>query len=249
MALSPAESKYYSSSLALPNTKYPLRPKGGSVQMERKMRKVIGTSLYASQMLPTRPLSPGMDHKITEQLFKHPEDRHYQPSQEPSQEKQQDHHHHHHHHHQQQQQKHDTSIKPLSSSSSSPSSLSSTKIQPIAVSSTPKIPLPERPRYRLHDGPPFANGTLHMGHFLNKALKDFANRYKLARGYTLEFYPGWDTHGLPIELKAIEATRKTNKPKKGKSKQSEQEQLHKQKEAMDAAAAAAALAAVGMFDL
>jgi isoleucyl-tRNA synthetase len=53
-----------------------------------------------------------------------------------------------------------------------------------------------------------------MGHFLNKTLKDIANRYKLSRGYRVEFYPGWDCHGLPIELKAIEATLGKSKPKK-----------------------------------
>ncbi|TMW69543.1 hypothetical protein Poli38472_001699 [Pythium oligandrum] len=56
----------------------------------------------------------------------------------------------------------------------------------------------------LHDGPPFANGTLHMGHFLNKVLKDIINRYKLMRGYRIEYVPGWDCHGLPIEMKALE---------------------------------------------
>ncbi|KAJ0398745.1 hypothetical protein P43SY_009813 [Pythium insidiosum] len=56
----------------------------------------------------------------------------------------------------------------------------------------------------LHDGPPFANGSLHMGHFLNKVLKDIINRYKLLRGHRIEYVPGWDCHGLPIEIKALE---------------------------------------------
>ncbi|MGL5041659.1 MAG: isoleucine--tRNA ligase [Culicoidibacterales bacterium] len=51
----------------------------------------------------------------------------------------------------------------------------------------------------LHDGPPYANGSLHMGHALNKILKDFINRYKLMQGYKINYIPGWDTHGLPIE--------------------------------------------------
>src|SRR5699024_6344733 len=51
----------------------------------------------------------------------------------------------------------------------------------------------------LHDGPPFANGDLHMGHALNKVLKDFINRYKSMSGFCAPYVPGWDTHGLPIE--------------------------------------------------
>ena len=54
----------------------------------------------------------------------------------------------------------------------------------------------------LHDGPPYANGEPHMGHVLNKVLKDVINRYKLMRGYRVCYQPGWDCHGLPIELKA-----------------------------------------------
>ena len=54
----------------------------------------------------------------------------------------------------------------------------------------------------LHDGPPYANGEPHMGHALNKILKDIVNRYKLLRGYKVKYRPGWDCHGLPIELKA-----------------------------------------------
>ena len=56
--------------------------------------------------------------------------------------------------------------------------------------------------FTLHDGPPYANGAPHMGHVLNKVLKDIVNRYKLMRGYGLAYRPGWDCHGLPIELKA-----------------------------------------------
>ena len=57
----------------------------------------------------------------------------------------------------------------------------------------------DRPLFVLHDGPPFANGHLHMGHALNKILKDFIVRYKSMSGYCAPFVPGWDTHGLPIE--------------------------------------------------
>ena len=56
----------------------------------------------------------------------------------------------------------------------------------------------------LHDGPPYANGDLHVGHALNKILKDITCRVQLARGKRIEYVPSWDCHGLPIELKAIE---------------------------------------------
>ena len=53
----------------------------------------------------------------------------------------------------------------------------------------------------LHDGPPFTNGDLHLGHALNKTLKDTILRYKWMRGMNAPFIPGWDSHGLPIEHK------------------------------------------------
>ena len=53
--------------------------------------------------------------------------------------------------------------------------------------------------YTLHDGPPYANGNIHLGHALNKILKDFVVRYKNMTGYKSVYIPGWDTHGLPIE--------------------------------------------------
>lgn len=55
----------------------------------------------------------------------------------------------------------------------------------------------------LHDGPPYANGELHMGHALNKILKDFINRFQLSQGKAIFYKPGWDCHGLPIEMKAL----------------------------------------------
>ena len=58
--------------------------------------------------------------------------------------------------------------------------------------------------YVLHDGPPYANGSLHMGHLLNKTLKDIGNRYQLLNGKRIDYIPGWDCHGLPIELKALQ---------------------------------------------
>ena len=51
----------------------------------------------------------------------------------------------------------------------------------------------------LHDGPPYANGPIHMGHAFNKIIKDFINRSKMMEGYYVEYIPGWDAHGLPIE--------------------------------------------------
>lgn len=56
-------------------------------------------------------------------------------------------------------------------------------------------------KFVLHDGPPYANGDLHIGHALNKILKDFINRYQIMKGSKVKFVPGWDCHGLPIELK------------------------------------------------
>ncbi len=59
-----------------------------------------------------------------------------------------------------------------------------------------------KPLYVLHDGPPYANGNIHLGTALNKVLKDFIVRYKNMSGFKAPFVPGWDTHGLPTELKA-----------------------------------------------
>jgi len=56
-----------------------------------------------------------------------------------------------------------------------------------------------KPTYMLHDGPPYANGDIHLGHALNKILKDFIIRYKNMSGFYAPYIPGWDTHGLPIE--------------------------------------------------
>ncbi len=59
-----------------------------------------------------------------------------------------------------------------------------------------------KPLFILHDGPPYANGDIHIGHALNKTLKDFIVRYKNMTGFKSPYVPGWDTHGLPTELKA-----------------------------------------------
>jgi isoleucyl-tRNA synthetase len=60
-----------------------------------------------------------------------------------------------------------------------------------------------KPKYILHDGPPYANGNIHLGHVLNKVLKDIINRYHTMAGYDVPYVPGWDTHGLPIEQQVI----------------------------------------------
>lgn len=57
--------------------------------------------------------------------------------------------------------------------------------------------------YVLHDGPPYANGNIHIGHALNKILKDFVVRYKSMSGFYTRYVPGWDTHGLPIETALV----------------------------------------------
>jgi isoleucyl-tRNA synthetase len=59
-------------------------------------------------------------------------------------------------------------------------------------------------RFVLHDGPPYANGSLHCGHALNKILKDFINRKQALNGRQVHYIPGWDCHGLPIELKVLQ---------------------------------------------
>ena len=61
------------------------------------------------------------------------------------------------------------------------------------------------PTFTLHDGPPYANGDLHIGHALNKILKDFVNRYEALEGKRVRYVPGWDCHGLPIELKVLQS--------------------------------------------
>src|SRR6266545_439866 len=56
-----------------------------------------------------------------------------------------------------------------------------------------------RPRFLLHDGPPYANGNIHLGHVMNKSLKDFIARSRAMMGFDAPYVPGWDCHGLPIE--------------------------------------------------
>ncbi|WP_070887193.1 isoleucine--tRNA ligase [Pseudomonas argentinensis] len=68
-----------------------------------------------------------------------------------------------------------------------------------------------RPKFVLHDGPPYANGSIHIGHALNKILKDIITRSKTMAGYDAPYVPGWDCHGLPIEHK-VETTFGKNQP-------------------------------------
>jgi isoleucyl-tRNA synthetase len=67
------------------------------------------------------------------------------------------------------------------------------------------------PKFILHDGPPFANGDIHLGHVLNKVLKDIVVRYKTLRGYDAPYITGWDCHGLPIEHAVTKELRKQTK--------------------------------------
>ena len=68
-----------------------------------------------------------------------------------------------------------------------------------------------KPRFSLHDGPPFSNGALHMGHALNKSLKDIIIRSKAMSGYYTPYIPGWDNHGMPIESAIIKQNRLNRK--------------------------------------
>ena len=72
------------------------------------------------------------------------------------------------------------------------------------------------PLYILHDGPPYANGDIHMGHVINKVLKDLVVKYKTMAGFDAPYVPGWDCHGLPIESKVMtelgEKVRQMSKP-------------------------------------
>jgi len=94
----------------------------------------------------------------------------------------------------------------------------------------------------LHDGPPFANGQLHLGHFLNKVLKDFINRYQMLKGNRVEFIPGWDCHGLPIEVKAIELLQQQRQQATAASSEDKGKSGKKKSGKQSASAAAAAAA-------
>ncbi|MEE8084002.1 MAG: class I tRNA ligase family protein, partial [Alphaproteobacteria bacterium] len=70
-----------------------------------------------------------------------------------------------------------------------------------------------RETYILHDGPPYANGNIHIGHALNKILKDVINRTRQMQGFDANYVPGWDCHGLPIEWMIEEKYRAAGKDK------------------------------------
>jgi isoleucyl-tRNA synthetase len=74
----------------------------------------------------------------------------------------------------------------------------------------------ERNTFTLHDGPPYANGPVHVGHALNKINKDIILRTYAKRGFRVQYRPGWDCHGLPIELKALQAHQQSNLDKEVK---------------------------------
>ena len=74
------------------------------------------------------------------------------------------------------------------------------------------------PLFVLHDGPPYANGAIHIGHALDKLLKDFVVRSRFALGFDVDYVPGWDCHGLPIEWKIEEAFRAEGRAKDQVSK-------------------------------
>src|SRR5258708_3509885 len=76
----------------------------------------------------------------------------------------------------------------------------------------------QAPLFVLHDGPPYANGAIHIGHALDKLLKDFVVRSRFALGYDVDYVPGWDCHGLPIEWKIEEAFRAEGRRKDEVSK-------------------------------
>ncbi len=88
-----------------------------------------------------------------------------------------------------------------------------------------------RPKFILHDGPPYANGDIHIGHALNKILKDFIVRSKTLDGFDAPYVPGWDCHGLPIELQVEKAHGKNIDPAKFRElcREYAQSQIERQK--------------------
>src|SRR6185295_5120166 len=71
----------------------------------------------------------------------------------------------------------------------------------------------ERKRFVLHDGPPYANGDIHIGHAVNKILKDIIVKSKSLSGFDAPYVPGWDCHGMPIEVQIEKAHGKNLPPK------------------------------------
>ncbi|MDP2981495.1 MAG: class I tRNA ligase family protein, partial [Candidatus Omnitrophota bacterium] len=67
----------------------------------------------------------------------------------------------------------------------------------------------DKPKYILHDGPPYANGNIHIGHALNKTLKDIVVKFKTMQGFDAPYVPGRDSHGMPIEHQLFKEMKKT----------------------------------------
>jgi len=76
-----------------------------------------------------------------------------------------------------------------------------------------RIQRKDAPKFILHDGPPYANGNIHIGHAVNKVLKDIVVRSHSMMGFNTPYVPGWDCHGLPIELKVEEKFKKKKRKK------------------------------------
>jgi isoleucyl-tRNA synthetase len=89
----------------------------------------------------------------------------------------------------------------------------------------------KRPRWVLHDGPPYANGDIHIGHAINKILKDIVVKSKLMAGFDAPYVPGWDCHGMPIEIQIEKKYGKSLPPQEvqAKSRAYAQEQIERQK--------------------
>ena len=81
-----------------------------------------------------------------------------------------------------------------------------------------RIERKEAKKFILHDGPPYANGDIHLGHAVNKVLKDIVIKYQTLMGYDAPYVPGWDCHGLPIELSIEKKHGKNNALVKDKRK-------------------------------
>jgi isoleucyl-tRNA synthetase len=82
-----------------------------------------------------------------------------------------------------------------------------------------------RPKFVFHDGPPYANGSIHLGHLLNKSLKDFVVRSRTMMGFDCPFVPGWDCHGLPIEHKVMTELVESGKVEKLKTLAEDQRRM------------------------
>jgi isoleucyl-tRNA synthetase len=92
----------------------------------------------------------------------------------------------------------------------------------------------QAPDYVLHDGPPYANGDLHMGHAVNKILKDIILKQKILSGQRVHYRPGWDCHGLPIELKALSNSKNVPPPTiREKARKFATEAIQKQKKSFE----------------